>query len=420
MIQTFLQQFIPVMEQGVALAVPLGILLAILLRMKVAEYKNIFWRALSWGFWGSVFIIAVKVGTRNAVSREVFEGIAVCIAILGELGLLALFFRKNQEKSVQVEKKLKVSILAVVIALFWYHGMEIWLLPVNIVITAVGDYFTLTVLMKSLGVVCGIGLAVLGGYLVHQAAAALYYRRLLFVFTVQMVAILLQQIIFITQILMARQFLPGGVLMQIMAPLIDRQSWFIFVVFFVTLLVPLTLFLQKKPERPADANPAQYRKILMQAQHKLRWGTATVFCLAFMVFSSSFGSVYANKTVELVPALPINAVDGKVEVPLSEVGDGHLHRYVYKASGGEMVRFIVIQKGGSAYGVGLDACEICGPTGYYEKDGQVICKLCEVMMNKATIGMRGGCNPIPLEYKVDNGRISIAQASLEQERKRFR
>ena len=34
-----------------------------------------------------------------------------------------------------------------------------------------------------------------------------------------------------------------------------------------------------------------------------------------------------------------------------------------------MVRYIGILKGGNSYGVGLDACEICGPTGYYEKDG---------------------------------------------------
>lgn len=420
MIQTFLQQFIPVMEQGVALVVPLGILLAILLRVKLDSYKKVFWRAIFWGFWGSVFIIAAKVGTRNAVSREVFEGIASVIAILGELSLLALFFRKNQEKNEIVEKKLTSAIFATVLALCLYHGMEIWLLPVNIVITAVGDYFTLTVLVKSLGVITGLGFAILSGYLVHKAAAALYYRRLLFVFTVQILAIFLQQSIFIIQILMARHLLPGGALMRIMAPLIDHQSWFIFIVFFVTLLVPITLFLQKKPERPEGANPAQYRKILIHARHKLRWGTAVVICLVCMVSLSSVVSYYANKGEELVPAIPVNSVDGKVNIPLEQVRDGHLHRYVYKAAGGEMVRFIIIQKGGSSYGVGLDACEICGPTGYYEKDGQVICKLCEVMMNKATIGMRGGCNPVPLEYKVENGQVSIAQTNLEQERKRFK
>lgn len=82
-------------------------------------------------------------------------------------------------------------------------------------------------------------------------------------------------------------------------------------------------------------------------------------------------------------------------------------------STGIEVRFIVIQKAGSSFGVGLDACEICGPTGYYEKDGKVICKLCEVAMNIATIGFKGGCNPIPIDYEVSNGTLSVPIAQLE-------
>uniref|UniRef100_UPI0025EC3A10 Fe-S-containing protein n=1 Tax=Selenomonas sp. F0473 TaxID=999423 RepID=UPI0025EC3A10 len=73
---------------------------------------------------------------------------------------------------------------------------------------------------------------------------------------------------------------------------------------------------------------------------------------------------------------------------------------------GTEVRVIVVQKGGSAFGVGLDACEICGPTGYLERDGQIVCRLCDVVMNKATIGMPGGCNPIPVEYRVAGGADS--------------
>ena len=28
-------------------------------------------------------------------------------------------------------------------------------------------------------------------------------------------------------------------------------------------------------------------------------------------------------------------------------------------------------------------------------------------MNKATIGFKGGCNPIPFEYKIENSKIII-------------
>ena len=52
-------------------------------------------------------------------------------------------------------------------------------------------------------------------------------------------------------------------------------------------------------------------------------------------------------------------------------------------------------------------------SGYYEKDGKVICKLCEVAMNIATIGFKGGCNPIPIDYKVSNGTLTVPISALE-------
>ena len=261
---------------------------------------------------------------------------------------------------------------------------------------------------------------VVSSFVAYKAAAALNPRRLFFVFVIQAGAMFIQQGIFLVQVLMARHILDSAALLSIMAPIIDRSSWLIFIIFFALLFVPLTLFSQKKPERPAGTNPAEYRRMLMQAMHKRRWGTATVLFLAGMVFLSSFGASYANRKEELVPAVPVTAIDGSVDVDLSVVNDGHLHRFVYQTASGQMVRYIVILKGGNSYGVGLDACEICGPTGYYEKDGQVICRLCDVMMNKATIGTKGGCNPIPLEYSVADGKLRVPQDALDKARDVFR
>ena len=110
---------------------------------------------------------------------------------------------------------------------------------------------------------------------------------------------------------------------------------------------------------------------------------------------------------------------GSVDVDLEVIKDGYLHRFVYRASTGEMVRYIMILKGGLTYGVGLDACEICGATGYYERDNQVICKLCDVQMNKATIGTRGSCNSIPIEYTIADGKLKVKQSELEKSSKIF-
>lgn len=106
-------------------------------------------------------------------------------------------------------------------------------------------------------------------------------------------------------------------------------------------------------------------------------------------------------------------VDGVATIPFSQVEDGHLHRFAYTAADGTEMRFIIILKNAGAYGVGLDACETCGDAGYYEQDGKIICKRCDVAINLATIGFKGGCNPIPFPYQVDDGAIIIHAADLD-------
>ena len=161
------------------------------------------------------------------------------------------------------------------------------------------------------------------------------------------------------------------------------------------------------------ANPAEGRLGRARSRlYKSMAGTAALgyLCGALLI---TVGVAYGSQEIELSPPESFSVVDDQVSVNLADISDGHLHRFEYTTSGGVKVRFIVIQKSGSSFGVGLDACDICGPTGYYEKDGKVICKLCEVAMNIATIGFKGGCNPIPIEYKVSNGTLTVPISVLE-------
>jgi len=41
------------------------------------------------------------------------------------------------------------------------------------------------------------------------------------------------------------------------------------------------------------------------------------------------------------------------------------------------------------------------------------------VMNKSTIGLPGGCNPVPLAFAVESGGIVIATDDLEAEAYRF-
>ena len=115
--------------------------------------------------------------------------------------------------------------------------------------------------------------------------------------------------------------------------------------------------------------------------------------------------------------------DETISVPIELVSDGHLHRFGYKTAEGNLVRFIVVlkQENTSNYGVGLDACEICGEAGYYENNnGQVVCKKCNVIMNRTTIGMKGGCNPIIIDYDIDENRITVPVSEMVKHQSHFK
>ena len=389
------------MEEGLILGIPLAILLVILNRLPSEIFKKTFRSALKWGFWLSIFFVAVRVGTRNAISREVLEGLATFLALLGEVGILLKLFKI---KITDTDRILKFSVASLTFALFLYHGFELWLIPVGSITAALGNYFEINFAIKIAGFVCGIIFAFISSFMVYKAADALNDSGLKFVFAVQFAACMIQQIIFLMQVLMARGILTDDFWIDTMSPIINNSGMLIFVIFAAILVLPITLFSQPKPERLPEYNPAEYRKILAGAIHKRRWGVGVIISLLLMTTSSTAGSYIANKQAEIVPAVPVQAVSGSIDVDLENIKDGHLHRFVYHAS----------------TGVGLDACEICGATGYYERDNQVICKLCDVQMNKATIGTKGGCNPIPIEYRIEDGKLKVPQSELEKNSKIFK
>ena len=186
------------------------------------------------------------------------------------------------------------------------------------------------------------------------------------------------------------------------------------------LLVPLAVAAGLTLRRaPAAANPARARAAVAGRRRTRRWVLATALGVGVLATTRTYGVAKVNEVPVLSEPEPYRLEDGTAYLALATLEDGHLHRFEYKASNGAAVRFIVILKNGGAYGVGLDACENCGPSGYYEKDGKVICKRCDVAINPATIGFKGGCNPIPLAFDVVGGDLAIAEADLEAAKKVF-
>ncbi len=107
----------------------------------------------------------------------------------------------------------------------------------------------------------------------------------------------------------------------------------------------------------------------------------------------------------------MTAEQGVILIPTESVSDGNLHRFIYTA-GDVTTRFIVIRVG-SRLATALDACDICGAQGYYQKGATIICRNCAAEIYGPTIGLTGGCNPAPLPSTVEGAMLRIEAADLE-------
>ena len=203
----------------------------------------------------------------------------------------------------------------------------------------------------------------------------------------------------------------------------NHAMLFIWIMAGIAAVLAILLFRQGMAIKEPYDNPAQLRKLKARNRHWRRVAVGVLLCVALCAVILTMVKTGDTKQVELSApeAYTVDQEAGVILVPMENVSDGHLHRFEYRTEKNIDVRWIVVKKPNSAsFGVGLDACEVCGNAGYFERSGQIICKRCDVVMNINTIGFKGGCNPIPMPYEVKDGNLVFKLSDIIAGEKEFR
>ncbi len=229
------------------------------------------------------------------------------------------------------------------------------------------------------------------------------------------------QIIEVLQRLYALRLIPRNRnLFKFISFCLNHSNWFTYLVLLILCLIPLHLFLQNRKIKGVFKNNAEKRKAKAQIISIRRWCVFVLMMVIVAVVSTTVIKELHNRETPLSDPEPYKIQNDQAIIPLDLLADTHLHRFEYQAKDGNKVRFIAIEKSENNYAVCLDACEICGASGYFERGDVIVCKLCDVVMNRGTIGFAGGCNPIPIDFVIENGEIHVALKTLDQESQRFR
>jgi high-affinity iron transporter len=198
--------------------------------------------------------------------------------------------------------------------------------------------------------------------------------------------------------------------MALIGPIVSNE-WFFFVTIFA-LAAMMVLFeaRRRQPQALAESG-AEKRKASWSARRERMWMTA-VFASSFIfivLVTAEF--IYAKSVNTLSTATPVSFTNGAVTIPVVQVSDGDLHRYQVREAGTE-VRFLLYQKPDGKVVAVFDACEICGPVGFFKGPNGLVCKNCASPINSQSVGTAGGCNPIPLQSTNSGGAIVIREADL--------
>ena len=167
------------------------------------------------------------------------------------------------------------------------------------------------------------------------------------------------------------------------------------------------------PADPATSTP-QARLARAHAARERSWrrGLAALGLVVVALLAASFASRARIPAAEPATALTPDA--GSVSFDAGLLADARMHFFeapLGAPSGPGSVRFFAIRVGTDVH-TNLDACEICGPIGYFLEGGAAVCRNCTSPIALSSLGRRGGCNPIPVRSRLEGSRVVVDLADL--------
>ncbi|MBI4282211.1 MAG: DUF2318 domain-containing protein [Chloroflexi bacterium] len=191
----------------------------------------------------------------------------------------------------------------------------------------------------------------------------------------------------------------------------DRSSTLILM---AILVLPLLMVLWSaygpSPTPESEESAAQRRKLLAAARRERVWRLSLVATVAVLLLAMTASALASSDITDPVPE-EVAARDGSIVIPLAGLKTGKLHKYVYHDHG-VGVRFLVVKLEDGEVMVALDACQICGTVGYMQEGRHAICKNCNAPIPMNTMGLGGGCNPLPLDGVIEGDSVVISATSL--------
>ena len=409
-----LQTFVITLREGVEAALVIAIAVAYLRKTGRLDLMPAVYRALisavfacflaAWGF------------TKIGLNDDAYEGWTLLVSAVFVLSMVVWMNRHGARLKGEIETRLQKDstpgsgswgVFVFVFLMIFREGVETVLMLYGVIRLDTSS------ILEALGGVLGIGLAVLFGISFVRGTIRVNLKQFFQMTTVILMVVVVQLAITGLHELSESQILPASSReMAIVGPVVKNDIFFFITILALAAAMMLLEWRKRRTPRTEGLEGAALRKAEWSARRERLWMTVTcaASCIFILLITAEF--IYSRQSTALSASEPVALNNGAVRIPVASVSDGNLHRFQLQDDGAS-VRFIVIEKPDHSLATAFDACAICGNQGYYQKGPEVICRNCGSAIVISTIGISGGCNPIPLKSHVEGATLIIDAAALE-------
>ena len=405
------------LREGVEAALVVGIVLVYLNRSGRRALRSYAWggvAAASAASFGAALLLQ-----RLAINEDGFEGLLMLVASVLVITMIvwmnhvARSLRKHIEERVETYAQKTtlaagLGISAFVFLMVVREGAELVLILRAVELSSSGVQIWI-------GTLLGIAIAVAVGFFFFEGTLRIPLHRFFAATSVILMVVAFQLALTGVHELSEAQWIwSSKAEMATIGPIVRNEVFFFAVILGAAALVVMReWFGARRPPEDATLNSAERRMREWEFRRQRRWSFAAAILCVLVIVSLAAEFAYSRAMAAPVPAKMLTAEDNHVRIPLSELTDSNLHFYMVNV-GSSALRFLVIHQTNGNYAVALDACQICGWSGYRQQGQNVVCRNCGATIYIPSIGEKGGCNPVPVKSAVRDGAVIVDLSAFSE------